>query len=71
MSDSAPAIGIGMLSYAFMGKAHANAYRTLSYMTAKGHIRPAGGSPIPGLTALRRCPAPERHRRRAPRSTHG
>jgi predicted dehydrogenase len=26
-------IGIGMLGYAFMGKAHANAYRTLSYMT--------------------------------------
>jgi predicted dehydrogenase len=27
------AIGIGMLGYAFMGKAHANAYRTLAYMT--------------------------------------
>src|SRR4051794_4552262 len=26
-------IGIGMLGYAFMGKAHANAYKTLSYMT--------------------------------------
>jgi predicted dehydrogenase len=26
-------IGIGMLGYAFMGKAHANAYRTLPYMT--------------------------------------
>ncbi|MDP9283373.1 MAG: Gfo/Idh/MocA family oxidoreductase [Actinomycetota bacterium] len=26
-------IGIGMLGYAFMGKAHANAYRTLAYMT--------------------------------------
>ena len=25
-------IGIGMLGYAFMGKAHANAYRKLSYM---------------------------------------
>ncbi|HEY5100116.1 MAG TPA: Gfo/Idh/MocA family oxidoreductase [Gaiellaceae bacterium] len=25
-------IGVGMLGYAFMGKAHANAYRTLSYM---------------------------------------
>ena len=24
------AIGVGMLGYAFMGKAHANAYRTLS-----------------------------------------
>ena len=26
-------IGIGMLGYAFMGKAHANAYRTIPYMT--------------------------------------
>src|SRR3712207_2378801 len=26
-------IGVGMLGYAFMGKAHANAYRTLAYMT--------------------------------------
>ena len=26
-------IGVGMLGYAFMGKAHANAYRKLSYMT--------------------------------------
>jgi predicted dehydrogenase len=33
MSDSARTIGVGMLGYAFMGKAHANAYRTLSYMT--------------------------------------
>jgi predicted dehydrogenase len=30
--DVAP-IGVGMLGYAFMGKAHANAYKTLSYMT--------------------------------------
>jgi predicted dehydrogenase len=28
-----PEIGVGMLGYAFMGKAHSNAYRTLSYMT--------------------------------------
>ena len=26
-------IGVGMLGYAFMGKAHANGYRTLAYMT--------------------------------------
>src|SRR5215207_6012049 len=31
--DEVPRIGVGMLGYAFMGKAHANAYRTLSYMT--------------------------------------
>jgi predicted dehydrogenase len=27
-----PHIGVGMLGYGFMGKAHANAYRTLAYM---------------------------------------
>src|SRR5919109_4643390 len=27
------AIGVGMLGYGFMGKAHSNAYKTLSYMT--------------------------------------
>jgi predicted dehydrogenase len=32
MTDSPP-IGVGMLGYAFMGKAHANAYKTLAYMT--------------------------------------
>jgi predicted dehydrogenase len=30
---AAPAIGVGMLGYAFMGKAHSNAWRTLAYMT--------------------------------------
>jgi predicted dehydrogenase len=29
----APNIGVGMLGYAFMGMAHSNAYRTISYMT--------------------------------------
>ena len=33
MSGRAASIGVGMLGYGFMGKAHANAYRTLSYMT--------------------------------------
>ena len=28
----APTVGIGMLGYAFMGKAHTNAYKTLPYM---------------------------------------
>jgi predicted dehydrogenase len=28
-----PRVGVGMLGYAFMGKAHANALRTLAYMT--------------------------------------
>jgi predicted dehydrogenase len=31
--QSIPHIGVGMLGYAFMGRAHSNAYRTLSYMT--------------------------------------
>jgi predicted dehydrogenase len=31
--DDVRPIGIGMLGYAFMGKAHANAYRKLAYMT--------------------------------------
>src|SRR5918994_5671602 len=32
-TDELPRIGVGMLGYAFMGKAHSNGYRTLSYMT--------------------------------------
>src|SRR5437870_13398914 len=28
-----PDIGVGMLGYAFMGKAHSNAYKTIAYMT--------------------------------------
>ena len=35
-----PEIGVGMLGYAFMGKAHANAYRTLAYMTWPPPLRP-------------------------------
>jgi predicted dehydrogenase len=31
-TDGIPSIGIGMLGYAFMGKAHANGYKTLAYM---------------------------------------
>jgi predicted dehydrogenase len=32
-STPVASIGVGMLGYAFMGKAHSNAWRTLSYMT--------------------------------------
>src|SRR4051795_12579267 len=32
-TNEVPRIGVGMLGYAFMGKAHANAYKTLAYMT--------------------------------------
>lgn len=31
-TGEAPVIGVGMLGYAFMGKAHTNAYKTLPYM---------------------------------------
>ena len=31
-TGEAPQVGIGMLGYAFMGKAHTNAYKTLPYM---------------------------------------
>jgi predicted dehydrogenase len=31
-TGQAPEIGVGMLGYAFMGKAHSNAYKTLPYM---------------------------------------
>src|SRR3982750_4848899 len=35
-----PEIGVGMLGYAFMGKAHANASRTLPYMAWPPPLRP-------------------------------
>ena len=31
-SQDAPTLGVGMLGYAFMGKAHTNAYKTLDYI---------------------------------------
>src|SRR5258707_4774011 len=31
-TGEAPRIGVGMLGYAFMGKAHSNAYKTVPYM---------------------------------------
>ena len=33
-------IGVGMLGYAFMGRAHSNAYKTLPYMTWPPPLRP-------------------------------
>src|SRR5512135_2794695 len=33
-------VGVGMLGYAFMGKAHSNAYHKLSYMTWPPPMRP-------------------------------
>src|SRR5579864_8299529 len=39
-SGDAPTIGVGMLGYAFMGKAHANAYRTLPYIFWPPPARP-------------------------------
>jgi predicted dehydrogenase len=40
VTEEISAIGVGMLGYAFMGKAHVNAYRTLSYMTWPPPLRP-------------------------------
>ncbi len=31
-TSAAPEVGIGMLGYAFMGKAHTNAYKKIPYM---------------------------------------
>lgn len=36
----APEVGVGMLGYAFMGKAHTNAYKTLPYMMYPPVARP-------------------------------
>ena len=33
-------IGVGMLGYAFMGKAHSNAFRKIAYMTWPPPFRP-------------------------------
>ena len=33
-------IGVGMLGYAFMGKAHSNAFRKIGYMTWPPPLRP-------------------------------
>ena len=38
--EDVQAIGVGMLGYAFMGKAHSNAYKTLAYMTWPPPLRP-------------------------------
>ena len=40
MSAEVETVGVGMLGYAFMGKAHANAYRKLAYMTWPPPLRP-------------------------------
>ncbi len=39
-ADEIRDIGVGMLGYAFMGKAHSNAYRKLAYMTWPPPLRP-------------------------------
>jgi predicted dehydrogenase len=39
-SGDTPEIGVGMLGYAFMGRAHANGYRKLSYMVWPPPLRP-------------------------------
>jgi predicted dehydrogenase len=39
-AGGAPEIGVGMLGYAFMGKAHANGYKKLSYMAWPPPLQP-------------------------------
>src|SRR6266516_786486 len=36
----APEIGVGMLGYAFMGKAHSNAFKKIAYMTWPPPVMP-------------------------------
>jgi predicted dehydrogenase len=57
---TAPEVGIGMLGYAFMGKAHSNAFKTLPYMM----YPPVA---IPKLVAI--CGRNEARGRRAARAT--
>jgi predicted dehydrogenase len=64
MADSSgggdiPTVGIGMLGYGFMGKAHSNAYKTLAYMTWPPPLMPqlvaiAGRNPEGVAGAARR-----------------
>ncbi len=39
-SDNRPRAGVGMLGYGFMGKAHSNALRTMTYIDWPGVVRP-------------------------------
>src|SRR5206468_6714579 len=39
-SDEIPEIGVGMLGYAFMGKAHSNGFRKIEYMTWPPPLKP-------------------------------
>ena len=54
---TSPPIGVGMLGYAFMGKAHSNAYKTLAYMTWPPPLLPAAGGDRRAATR-RRSPRP-------------
>jgi predicted dehydrogenase len=39
-ASQVPEIGVGLVGYSFMGKAHANAYKTIGYMTFPPPLRP-------------------------------
>ncbi len=43
-TGKAPEIGIGMLGYAFMGKAHTNAYKKIPYLDLSPTRNPEIGS---------------------------
>src|SRR6266851_4734345 len=51
-AGSAPEIGVGMLGYAFMGKAHTHALKTLAYM-----LNPPPATPVLAAIAGRDGPA--------------
>ena len=56
-ADGVQPIGVGMLGYAFMGKAHSNAYKTLAYMTWPPPLHAAAGGDRRAATR-RRWPRP-------------
>jgi predicted dehydrogenase len=58
-SGAAPEVGVGMLGYAFMGKAHTNAYKTLPYM-----IYPPPAIPVLAALAGRNAAAVKEAARR-------
>ena len=62
--DDIPTIGVGMLGYGFMGKAHSNAYKTLAYMTWPPPL-------MPQLVVDRGAQRGGRRGRGAPLRVHG
>ena len=65
-SGEVPTLGIGMLGYAFMGKAHSNAFKTLDYIYTPPPAHPslvAIGGQQSAAGGGRRAPLRVRERR--------